>query len=839
METPAVPIETRFTTTRTSLIRTWIAWAVLAALIAIAIYGFRDAKLWHEDVWTPAGLRRFQVFAAGYWLCFAVFFVWKPELFAPAVLSASLVYTLIATGPLAVLSMLLVLLSSVVLGQAILGRQGAEAEPSAASAILAMLLGLSLYMFLLSITALGPVNYPVVYLALVAAPLVWQWRSSAQWLARIPALWRPLRLGRSEHVALAFLIFVLTLHWLVALYPEIGPDGLSMHLVVPTILSVTHRWDFDVSKQLWAVMPKGANWLFGLCYLLGGEASARLFNLGLLLSIAGLVAAVIRRWLSLGAALLLTALFAATPMVQLVTGSLFVENTWALLSFGALIALDAYTAGQGPRFLYLAAVLLGAAIATKAIALAFVPPFTLIFAWALWKHRPSMQQAARQAGFTALWLLVFALPPYWIALAKTGNPVFPYFPRAFPSKFQQLAEAFGGPPPGGPNGIAAPFYLTFHTGLYREVQDGAMGFQYFLLLPLGLVLLRRKSPGMAFFSVLAVVLFAIASLRSDPGARYLYAALPVAAVFFGAAFASARETSLSLYRTLLVIAAAALCLDIYFIPSSNWMFKDFVKNPASRQDRLAFVTEHAPQRNLIEYLNRAHAGAPVGFFESDAIAGLRAPALTTTWHTVDFYNRMLGASSPAECLRIAQDNDIRFVIAPLPGSGIPITTTPQENFLKQCTAPESTSGSYFAGRVKATCLDTTGASTAPLVAGEYDDWDDRLVFTGQWNRGRFPQAAHGTITSSRSAGAEMAVRFTGSDVIYVYTKAFNRGIAEVLLDGASAGTVDLYSPNIEWQTATPFRAGGSGPHTLRIRVSGRKNPAATDVFVDVDGVAVR
>ncbi len=83
------------------------------------------------------------------------------------------------------------------------------------------------------------------------------------------------------------------------------------------------------------------------------------------------------------------------------------------------------------------------------------------------------------------------------------------------------------------------------------------------------------------------------------------------------------------------------------------------------------------------------------------------------------------------------------------------------------------------------------------------------------------------------------MHFTGSEVIYGYTKAFNRGMAEVLLDGSSQGTVDLYSPSIEWQTATPFRTSGANPHTLQIRVTGRKDSAAAGAFVDLDALIVR
>ena len=817
-------------------IRKLSGWAVLALFVALTAYGFDQAKLFRQEIWTPAGLRRFLIFAACYWFCFALFAVWKRRVFSAFVLTAALAYTILATGPLAPLAVMFVVLSSLVLGQSIL-KHFSVPDDDAVTAILATLLGLSLYMFVLSIAALAPVNYPAVYLAALALPLIWQWRRTMAWLARIPRLWKPLPLSRAEQFAAAALIFVLMLDWLVVLEPEIGPDALSLHLVVPEFMRMAHRWHFDVTKHLQAVMPKGANWLYTLCYFLGGEEAARLFNLATLFGIIALLISTIRRWLPLASALLLATLFAATPLVQLVTGSLFVENLWALLCFGALISLALYREGGREQFLYLAFVLLGAAVASKEIALAFLPPLGLIAAWTWWRRRD--RRTIRQASLALLCFLVFAIPPYWTAAAKTGNPVFPYFPAVFPSKFQHLAEAFGGPPPTGPRTLAAPFLLTFHSGLYREVQDGALGFQYFLFLPLGIVLLRRKWPDIAVLSGLTFALFAIATLRVDPTPRYFYAALPMATLFIAAAFASLRSLDSRLYQVSIVLAAAVLCLDVYFIPSSGWMFKDFVTNPASRQARLEYLTAHAPERNLVAYLNRAHPGAPVAFFESNAIAGLRAPALTTTWHNVEFNQRILDATSPAECRRILQQNGVRFVIAPSPSSGIPITTTPEEAFLRQCTEPDSTSGNFYAGHLKDSCLAQPVEPPPVLPPGEYDDWDARLLYRGPWSRLRFGQASSGTITASESAGADLMLRFDGSQVIYVYTKAFNRGLAEVLLDGASQGTLDLYSPTVEWKTATPFRATGPGPHTFQIRVTGRKNPAATGVFVDVDALIVR
>ncbi|HUJ49861.1 MAG TPA: hypothetical protein VLW25_06665, partial [Bryobacteraceae bacterium] len=176
-------------------------WSVLALFVALTAYGFDQAKLFRQEIWTPGGLRRFLIFAACYWLCFGLFALARPRIFFGVVLTAVLIYTLVATGPLALASVLLVVLSSLVLGQGILKSAGAPDDGSATTNILAALLGLSWFMFMLSIAALEPVNYPAVYLAALAAPLIWQWRRATNCLAQIPRLWKPLSLSRGEQFA--------------------------------------------------------------------------------------------------------------------------------------------------------------------------------------------------------------------------------------------------------------------------------------------------------------------------------------------------------------------------------------------------------------------------------------------------------------------------------------------------------------------------------------------------------------------------------------------------------------------------------------------------------------
>jgi hypothetical protein len=134
-----------------------------------------------------------------------------------------------------------------------------------------------------------------------------------------------------------------------------------------------------------------------------------------------------------------------------------------------------------------------------------------------------------------------------------------------------------------------------------------------------------------------------------------------------------------------------------------------------------------------------------------------------------------------------------------------------------------------------------GPSKPAVETGfRYDDTDERIEFTGRWVRDRqFPAASAGTLTYSNTAGDRFRLPFQGVGATLIYTKAFNRGLAEVLLDGEPAASLDLYSPDIQFQRRATFGPLKTGKHVIEVRVAGSKNEHSTDVAVDVDAIEVR
>ena len=136
-------------------------------------------------------------------------------------------------------------------------------------------------------------------------------------------------------------------------------------------------------------------------------------------------------------------------------------------------------------------------------------------------------------------------------------------------------------------------------------------------------------------------------------------------------------------------------------------------------------------------------------------------------------------------------------------------------------------------------VDALIVGIAAADSGPYDDQHAQLKFIGNWTRNEtWPLAFTATDSYSNMTESAFTFAFTGTTLTYVYTKAFNRGMAAVTIDGVDKGLVDLYSATDKWQQATTFSSLGSGIHNLQVTVSAQKQAAAFDFFIDVDRLHV-
>jgi hypothetical protein len=467
--------------------------------------------------------------------------------------------------------------------------------------------------------------------------------------------------------------------------------------------------------------------------------------------------------------------------------------------------------------LMLSAMLFGAALSIKVGTVAFLVPAAVAFGIAV-KGRMQTAVAA------ALLLAGLAAPPYLNAWLRTGNPIFPFANQFFKSPDFDLAPLqdlrFH-----AKVGWTTPYEATFRSSKFYEGQNGGLGFQYWLLLPAVILLLRRGAPWKLFGIAAAG---AILSFVSTPNLRYLYPSLPL--------FSLAIAWAIVELPLLAPVAIAIGLANFAFLESSGWYHKDFAAfTPAGARK---YLEEGAPQRLLIDRLNRETPGEPVAFFNGAAIAGLHARAYSDTWHSYPYWTRMGGARSSDEVAAIYRELGIHRIVAPFPLDRWQSPYPSVDNFLDDWTQPTGiTAGAFGLFELRTAPLPHDQRGPAP--AGAYDDVAREIEYRGSWIRDRqFSPASGGTLTYANSPGDLLRFSFAGRAITYIYTRALNRGIAQVLIDGQERARIDLYSRITEWQARTVFGNLGDGPHVIEIRVLDSANPRSSDRYVDLDAFIV-
>jgi hypothetical protein len=434
-------------------------------------------------------------------------------------------------------------------------------------------------------------------------------------------------------------------------------------------------------------------------------------------------------------------------------------------------------------------------------------------------------------------LLGIGLLPYGIAYWKTGDPVFPFLAAKFhpplinpPEDFQDLRFL-------EPVTPTLLYNLTFHTSRSYEGQDGSFGFQYLVAVPLALlgllVAARRPATSAAAVALGAAVVI----LFTQPNVRYLYMSMILVMVPLAALLGWMLANQRWLYRVLVVCLIAATALNAYFLPASSWYHKDFsMRLPFSRSQHRTYLRENAPIRDVIAWFNLHHPNTPVlTTGEESEIAGLDGPIYENHWHQWPTVSQLQRALTPNDVLALMHRWNIQYFIAHKRAPGDLAEPASLQSLLDICTSPEYVVGDRYLAHLAPDCEQIL----ATVGPGTYDDVASVVQYRGEWTHDtNFKEAYHDTVTYTASPGSEASLTFKGTAVTYVYTKAFNRGKAEIMIDGNSAGTLDLFSPKIEWQMKTRFCCYSPARHVIVIRVTGESAHASKGQFVDVDSFLV-
>ncbi len=527
------------------------------------------------------------------------------------------------------------------------------------------LVGAGVYGSAVGLFAHFPVNYPGVYGVLLALPLILERRLL---LDLIESIGKTLAQGNPPEERTAWLEVLIAVaalvHFAVALMPEVGHDALAMHLFIPAHLSLRHQWGFDVSTYVWAAMPMLGDWIFSLCYMLAGETAARLINVGFIFVLAKLIRDLVvwaggtsagARWAVL--------IFLSTPLTFTESSSLFIESVWAAFVVAGTLALLRTCAASDSRKidLPLAGILLGSALAAKAVTLTILPVLLLLV---IWRYKVLLRAEYYRGLVLGLGVfMLLGLIPYVTSYTLTGNPVFPFYNNLFQSPYYPAVK-FEGPSIFG-KGVTwdVLYQATFHSEKYLESKPGAAGFQWLLLFVPAVAALTvgRQRRGLAL--VLIGVSFVVITFQPMSYLRYVFPSFAIFAAVMGLAFSEGWGGKQSLQRVGCITGCIVVVLNLLFLRAGTYYGDFSLKALMSEAGREAYLQERLPIRNAIKVVNQLNMGrTPVAVLSSPLTAGLAADGLYPSWYNHKFQTLINTANTDREVAKVLLGKGVDFVI---------------------------------------------------------------------------------------------------------------------------------------------------------------------------------
>lgn len=159
----------------------------------------------------------------------------------------------------------------------------------------------------------------------------------------------------------------------------------------------------------------------------------------------------------------------------------------------------------------------------------------------------------------------------------------------------------------------------------------------------------------------------------------------------------------------------------------------------------------------------------------------------------------------------------------------PLATTRTRNLNPANTIQYTLDAVDVAGNV------STPAVTPTLLADLRQETDASIVDTGSWATQGSANVSGGTTQFASTAGHTATFSFVGTSIGWVSIKGWNRGIAEVRVDGVLKETVDLYNATVQVKRVVfVLNNLPDGAHTIEIKVLGTKNVLSGGTRVDVD-----
>jgi len=518
-----------------------------------------------------------------------------------------------------------------------------------------ILLGAGIYGTIISLIAHLPINYPVIYSALLLMPLI-------IFNSRIQNIFLNIKKTFKKETFVSWhdylISALLVIYYLLALMPEIGHDALASHFFISSHIHDRHQWDFNFNNYVWAVMPALVDFINAIVFMLSGELAPRIMNYVAICLIAYFIYYLVMQYTKdRNSAKLATLLFLSTPLTFLEASTLYIEAIWTLfvlLAFYEILIISnkkEIIANFSPIFL-------GFAMAAKSVTFMYIPGLIIIL---FFRCKNFLKDLFCKNLFIFVLIgLLIGIIPYAVAFYHTNNPVFPFFNAFFKSEYFPYYNFDNSL---YSHGLTWNFLyaVTFSTGKYLESDFGGSGFYWIVLFfPSLLYLIFNLENLKNTFHIFSFALIGL--FFTFLGTAYLRYIFP-SYVFFCICLPNANFIYKKSKKILNLFITLVILLNLVFIKSATSYGTINLSSIFNADKRNEYLSLFLPIRNTIKIVNDLNANlSPVLFFSPPLAAGLKSDALHPNWYNSRVQNSMQTIKNKDEMIDFFSIENISFVL---------------------------------------------------------------------------------------------------------------------------------------------------------------------------------
>jgi len=495
-------------------------------------------------------------------------------------------------------------------------------------------LGFSIIGLIVTVSSHFPINFGIYYIALFAFFYIFNYASIIKTISSIRKF--SLVDTKIDTLSLFILIICSAFLYMVTVIPDVGHDSLSTHLTIPKLIAQNYKWDYDVNKYIWSVLPMGVEMLYVPTYIFGGEDAVRILNTSFIMACGLQIYLIARKYYSNdNVAILFGLAFLSLPATFYLLGSTFVEPCYLffiLIAFTHLLIK--------PIFWLPMAIIFGYACTMRITGILFMPVILIYYLFM------SNSATGKYKNFITIscFFLIFSTIPYIYSYYATGSPVFPLLNEIFKSDLWEKG-GFYNPFYVNDLGISNIWYIIFNSEKYGEFSSsGTIGILMAIAIPFQLLYLLYSWKKIAYFKfeiciLLSGFIYVATLFYVQAYLRYVFPGLMLIYLSFVVILSKA-NISLNVIKifltTVIVINILKIPYTSTFFPN-NW---EIYLNKSAKDKYISAMRPYAIAGQILdkfpEYKNSKIL--LVGYGYDPVYYYFPKNTVAYTWHSMHVYN---------------------------------------------------------------------------------------------------------------------------------------------------------------------------------------------------------